>query len=476
MNFPRASRLCLLILLGFAVGTAVYAVVNDVQRSRIVHQLDYEEGNILNAAVRIDQGLTPYPDPHGWPVAINPYGPLPYYLTAIPVHFFGPSFAPARAVIIVAGVICALLAGLLVHQFTRSAVLATGFGCLFLSQRLVELWMPVLRVDFIGLALVLLALYVFARFPRWWVLAALLLAMAMFTKFSLLAAPCACFVLLLVQRQWKRAAQFAVVIALSVVALFGIAILVTHGAFAYDVFMTEGSPMDWLHLPGFYRLVFFSDPLLVLIGVAGLIWACWKRRFELPVLYAIFALLGSVTAAKVGSNMNHLIEFVAALCILAGWFVGQMVERGGGVALATSAASAVVGLWMVLLLPYAPGNRPVAGCTAIYNAAAQLPSDRILSEDVGLLVVEHKSVWVAGSFAYALLAESGKVPDTKLQQRIREKWFDYIILSADPQDASTRWSPQVRRLIGENYARLGEFGCRDASLVYAPVAEAAAKP
>ncbi len=474
MDLRRAIRLLTLVLLGLAAGGAIYAVVNDIQRSRIVHQLDYEEGNILNAAVRINHGLTPYPDPRGWPVVINPYGPIPYYLTAVPVHFAGPSFGPARAVVIIAGVICALLAGLLVRQFTGSALLGGAFGCLFLSQRLVELWMPVLRVDFVALALVLLGLYVFARFPRWWALAGVLLAIAIFTKFSFLAAPCACFMWFGLRTEWKRAIQFTAVVSVSIVALFGAAILATHGAFAYDVFMTEGSPMNWLQLPSFYRLVFVSDPLLLLMGLAAVVWAVSKRRFDLPVLYAIFAIMGSLTAAKVGSNMNHLIEFVVAFCILVGWFVGEWVKRTDMAGLGAAAIAVVISVW-VLMLPLPPSGRPVPQCMSIYRAVAELPSDRILSEDVGLLVVNHKSVWVAGSFAYALLAQSGKASDTELQKRIRDKWFDYIILAATPEYPSTRWSPEVRQLIAENYVAVGRFACRDATLVYVPIA-ASAKP
>src|SRR5579884_3740883 len=152
MNLNRASHLCLLVLLGCALGCGIYGVINHVQRSRIVHQLDYEEGNILNTAVLINHGRTPYPDPRGWPVVVNPYGPLPYYLTAIPVRIFGARFAPARMLIILAALTCALLVGLLVRHFTNSTLLGACMGAVFLAHRLTGAWMPVLRVDFIALA------------------------------------------------------------------------------------------------------------------------------------------------------------------------------------------------------------------------------------------------------------------------------------------------------------------------------------
>src|ERR1051326_5132224 len=72
-------------------------------------QYDYEEGNILNALLRITHGLTPYPDPHALPNIINPYGPAAYYLLAIPAKFFGLAFVYPRMMILGCTVAIALL-------------------------------------------------------------------------------------------------------------------------------------------------------------------------------------------------------------------------------------------------------------------------------------------------------------------------------------------------------------------------------
>ena len=80
-------------------------------------QLDYEEGSILNAGLRIVQGLTPYPDPHSWPVALNPYGPIPYLLVAALVKTFGVSFTAPRIAIVLCGVAVAALLLILLRHF-----------------------------------------------------------------------------------------------------------------------------------------------------------------------------------------------------------------------------------------------------------------------------------------------------------------------------------------------------------------------
>ena len=75
-------RCCGLILTCTGVIAGVLNVISVLSLAAMPYEMNYEEGNILNSAVRITQGLTPYPDPHSFPNVLSPYGPIPYYLTA----------------------------------------------------------------------------------------------------------------------------------------------------------------------------------------------------------------------------------------------------------------------------------------------------------------------------------------------------------------------------------------------------------
>ena len=61
----RLKWLCAIVLLGWALFALVYAA----NTARLPMQFDYEEGNILNAGLRITHGQTPYPQPSSWPSA-----------------------------------------------------------------------------------------------------------------------------------------------------------------------------------------------------------------------------------------------------------------------------------------------------------------------------------------------------------------------------------------------------------------------
>ncbi|MGZ5261328.1 MAG: hypothetical protein ACXWC0_27230, partial [Burkholderiales bacterium] len=50
----RIARLTLVLLLAVSLGCGLWALAVSYQRTLIPHSVDYEEGNVLNAAVRIN--------------------------------------------------------------------------------------------------------------------------------------------------------------------------------------------------------------------------------------------------------------------------------------------------------------------------------------------------------------------------------------------------------------------------------------
>jgi hypothetical protein len=365
-------------------------------------------------------------------------------------------------------IVCALLLGLIVHHLTRSSILAVTFAAIFLSQPLVQGWMAVLRVDFIALVFVLAGIYFFLRYPQRWMISVLVLSFAVFTKFSFLAGPAACFTFLMIQKEWRRALLFAAGIAATLLAFFGTAQLVTHGVFAFDVLFSHVDPLVWIQIPIFYYLTFLNNPFLFLIALAALVFALLHKSFSLPVLYWIFAIIGTASAVKSGSSMNHMIELMAATCILAATFLAPLLPNAGPKTVTASVLYVLVAGWMLLQVLSPPSTAPLPACLSYYRAIADSKSDRILSEDVGALVVNHKSVWVSNPFVYAQLAMAGKLSDAPLQQRVRDKWFDYIIVGDDPRQPSPRWSPQVQHLILDNYALIATTSCGNAVFILTP--------
>ena len=488
----RLPRIGLVALLATALACGLYTAFNAVQRARISHSLDYEEGNVLNAAVRINHGLTPYPDPQSWPVVLNPYGPIPYYLAAIPVHFAGPQLFGPRLIVVFATILCAIFLALIIWTETQSTMIAAAFGALFVSQTVVQFWMPILRVDLIGLAFELAGLWAFLRIDgapetasasllcrraeqgdtptgrgRFaLMIPAVLFTAAIFTKPTFIAAPAACLVYLLLRKRNRQALQFA----LSGIGFCGLAFVFmqvsTHSAFAFDVLKSHPDPIVWSHLKTFFRYLLFSNPLLVIVATIGLARILKQRDFSLPAIYSVFAtVLVTGTILKLGSNDNHLLEMVAALILLAAIATDRLARWNQ---VAGLAICALLAIWCVLQLPFTPVAEPISGCRDAYTLIAQQPTDRILAEDTAALVISGKSVWVSNPYLYAQLANAGKLSDAQLQQRVNSRWFDLIILENEFSWPSERWSPAVRVAISRNYHLATRFPCKQCRFFYVP--------
>ena len=90
----------LVLVSGLAVVGLTLRLLMACHAAAFPYQLDYEEGNILNAANRIVHAETPYPEPGSFPYILNPYGPIGYVLTALAVKALGLSLYGPRLLVV----------------------------------------------------------------------------------------------------------------------------------------------------------------------------------------------------------------------------------------------------------------------------------------------------------------------------------------------------------------------------------------
>src|SRR5262249_4126870 len=179
------------VLAGAMAVLALVSLLTAVKYARCPVQYDYEEGNLLNAAVLVASGQTPYPDPHSWPLVLNPYGPLPYLATGAIIKTLGVSLTGPRLLGIGCASVVAVLIGFLLRRHPSSWPLSVIFASLFLVTPLVRYWLPIWRVDWLALALSLAGLALFTCCPMHWVAVSLVLVSSLFVKYTFLASPAA---------------------------------------------------------------------------------------------------------------------------------------------------------------------------------------------------------------------------------------------------------------------------------------------
>jgi hypothetical protein len=471
-------------------------------------QFDYEEGNILNALSRIVHGLSPYPDPHGFPNILNPYGPVAYYLLAIPVKLFGLSFADARLVIVASVLAICIFIALLVVKMTRSPLTGLAFGFMYGAFGLVRDWSAILRVDFLALALTTAGIYFFSRTPAsdinndnaknpftrqannraqpappatpavmnsW--LAAVLFTAAIFCKPNCIAGPAACVILLLLHRRSRKAFQFATItMSLCLVALITVW-AATHGTIATHLFFSHPDPFSWsAYTNRLAQLSWTFAPLLVL-ALVTFVPESARKNLSLPSVWLIVSTATAVTAGKLGSNWNHFLEWPIALCVCAGMGWAAMTRVQPRSLAATLSVLGTLWIGFMLLAQKQSKNFFVAvrDCPAAYEFVRSQPGDRILSENVGALILGDKKVWVSNLFVYSQLIERAGWKDAGMKQMIDTRAFDLIVASRNyPGNnaysilGADRFAPETLQSLADNYHAVASFQCKDAAFMFVP--------
>jgi hypothetical protein len=446
------------------------------QRIRLPFAVNFEEGNVLNAALRITRGGTPYPPVGNPPYVVSPYGPVFYYAAAPLVKWFGVNFTAPRLLVLASGILAALFLVLLLGRWTGSRRVAVAFGLLFLALPLVRGWIFVLRVDLFALALTLAGLYVFclSRRPVW---PALLFLAAIYAKITMLAAPVACWLYLLRAGERRRAWSLAGWMAAIGLAAFGALEYATHGWLAFHLFLTHPDP----YLLSRYARIILPYALLdvvLLIAAAALAVRDFRRRaLSLPLLYFLLASIATLTAGKIGSDANHLLEWQAAMCLAAGCGYQAMRARPRP---EPALALIPVGLTLVVLfaIPHSARLDPeMAGCADAYQFARQHPGP-LLSENPGAAVLSGKKVWLSNSFEYDGLGKAGRLDQQPLIRLVQQRFFSTILLSGKPTDlqrraADTRsleefWPASFAAAVAQNYHPAARFACAYANVAYEP--------
>jgi len=438
-------------------------------------QADYEEGNILNALTRILAGGTPWPDPKMLPNVMNPYGPVAYYLLVLPVKFFGLALVYPRLMILGCALLVAGVLGLELRRRTGSIVLGAAFGLVYLTIPNIQNWAWLLRVDFLGIAFTFAGLIVFSRrIDRDDVrvlVPALLFAAALLVKTTLVAAPAACFAVLLTRRRFREAARLAGITAAAAALVIGVFAAITGGAFVTDVFLAHPDPYSGRRFLGeLARMIRESWPLAILASVAVGDDAA-RRRLSPPVAWLLIATATTFTAGALGSNDNHFLEWNTALCLASGLGLSRLVRlrpRAIGLAAATvSAAAMALVLWRPREIRRGEGQ---AGCVRAYDWVRTQAGPNLLSENIGALVLGGKRLWLSNPFAFTQMVEHAGWSDAELVRMVREKRFDAVIVRSEHLMSKhyRRFPPNVLRAIDEYYEPTPGFQCLDMTVVFKP--------
>ncbi len=349
------------IILGAAlilmVAHAIIYVVFAINLAQFPFDYDQGEGFELHDTVLLSEGQWPYRDNAVYPFYASNYPPL-YHVLLIPfVWLFGPQYWYGRLAGFAATLITAAAIGYAVQRATRQRVIAALAGLAFLASNYVYHTSPLFRqhatmVMFETLAIVAAGLMFGrvrgpdeARFTsppspspssrrggsepldrRALIIALIALMAAGFTK-QLAVATVGAFFAYFFVRAPRRALGYAIGFAV-VAGLIFLAINVSTGGQWWLNIITANVN---LYIPSQFtdlaqQFVGLHGALLILAGLYTL-YELYFARLSIYTIWFAFAAIDAVLAGKWGAGDSYFTTLIAAMCILAGLFVGHLVAR-----------------------------------------------------------------------------------------------------------------------------------------------------
>ncbi len=467
-SFRQAERFLIAALALALLSTAWIAA----QRIPFPYQLDYGEGTVLYGAERLARGQALYPPVGDLPVALNPYGPSGFYLFALPGTWFGTQFAAPRLLVLLCGVGVACWLVLMIHQQTRDWKLSLLFGLLFLAVPLLRTgWLYFARMDLPGLLLQTAGLWMVFRWPRKWLLAVPVLVLAVTFKLSLLAAPLACIAWFALRREWPAAAGITVSIAGLLGAAYWWAQQATAGTFVQHLLYAHAGSLRPRLLGALFLPAFAAYAPLLVLGAYRLVEAWKERSVNLLDLYFLASSLLLVTAAKPGSAHNHFLGWFSALCLIAALGYSG-VRRQATAAPALALIPAALAFFLVFNVDIRPLPRESRDCAEANSYLQRHPGSRILSENVGALLVSGRPVWLSDPSGYTLMVHWKDWSDRELVEKASHRFFDLIVMSETAPRMSARphsvWPRRFLAEVERNYQPSQTFVCNNTAVFYEP--------
>ncbi|MFH1676278.1 MAG: glycosyltransferase family 39 protein [bacterium] len=450
-----------------------------VQVYGIPYGIDFGEGYLADASLKIITGHNPYHPIQNPPWIVCSYPPLYPIINGILMFVFGPNLLPGR---FIATASFLGILGLTILIFRKLGVGSTiaiiSAGLLFAFPWPVR-WAQVVRVDTLGIALALGGIYIWLRSEKKSdaILSAILFACAVFTKQSLLSAPIAVLIYAFLSRD-RRKFIFILLFVAFVGVTYGISGILTGGGIFLHLFKYTANEYFLLRFTSGLGAYIKSTWILQVIALISFFMpgalAGYRRIF---IAYYILAHLTLVTYGFEGSDTNYFIEPLIASIFLAGFAFDSLsriphkLQSAKGLPKPENIAPILL-IALIIVSGFINsndfrvhrinGDRLQSGL-GLLRLATSAPGD-ILCEDASFTLLAGKKV-IFQPYIMSLLYKKGKWDQSEFVQSIRDKKYSLIMLRVNlntpknTENASLgyeaagfdRWTDEMEDAVRENY-------------------------
>ena len=430
---PALSVLCALALAAVLLHAVARFAAKVFLYLRSPYSRDYGEGCILAMVQLLDERGTYFMDLHDYPYVHLNYPPVFPVLVWPFQRWLGPTLWVPRLLssLSTLGIVAA------VYRIARALGHARGWAAalagLALCPWFVQTWGPLARVDMLAIALSAAGLLAFLRGARLGIVFALFW-LAFFTKQNALLAPAAVLISMGGAGPPRRFAAALAGFVVPLAGMFGLLVLATHGeAYHHLVTYTAAAGFEWSRLgEGYGTLARIAWPalLVVVLLLARQPRGLFRGRAAPIFLYWLLTLASLVTIAKEGAVQNYYVEpWIATVLALAA-ALPLLPPRAAWLRMAVLLLAAAVAHytdnWAHLLPRAITYPEKDAGFRRLWEVVRETEGP-ILSENLAVLVLNHKPVWVE-PFGFLTLSRAGLLRTRPVVRDCENGVFEVVVV------------------------------------------------
>jgi hypothetical protein len=415
------------------------------------YSLDFGEGILLAFSDMLVHGQNIYPPITDYPYIVCNYHPLFPFLAGLPFIFSNPGLWTGRLISLLAAIGCMILTGKITTKVSGKSELGWLSALLPLCLSYPYNWAFVYRVDYLGVFLSLLGLYLY-MFPRrkggiWW--AILPFTLAFLTKISFILAPLACLIDIF-RRKDRESLRFTIVLIFACVIPYLIINFVTNFGMYRDtiIYTANAFHLDRV-LDGYREILEYTLPLWLAMIIGA---AFGKGKFRFLILtYIILLFISLVTYGAEGSDSNYFLELIFALSIGAIIWLPSPEENGSEKINLFFNYRWLIGILIIFFFiqgrifdsdQFGHGRnlKKMSVSQEIIDKYVSNEQGKIISEDVTFLAKNRKPM-IFQPYIMSLLARKGKWDQTRFVDDLRNARFSLIILRFDVNDPNNTDKP-----------------------------------
>lgn len=450
----------ILFLLGLIV-YFIFFVYNAYASMMYPYHITYADGIGLDRIQKLSQGINVYHELSAYPYVPCQYPLVAWLLLTGLAKVFGTSLAIGRVYSFITSILVGVLIYKIVKTQTKDKYISIVSSLIFFASPFTYLQASVfgdimatgIIFSLIGVCLVLKyqnSKMIFFCIPFF--------LLAGYTKQVFIAAPIASVIYLLFKNK-RLSLQIGSLYVIFGTSIFLLINYLTNGQFYFHVVSSnQAYPFSLFTL--IYHLVLTIQTHLVLFALATAfaMYLIYKRENNIFVIYLIILIPMMITLGKAGSSpISYMLETIAISCILFGSFFSRVIQCKKDKILPV-----LVGLLLILQLVtfvHAPhvidnmymrsttpteNNKNVTQEVSLYINNA---SGKMLSEDMGILVINNKELLVDIA-AITHLHREGISMQGEIVSDINNRNFSLILLRFDVNTTNHYHSVTDEMLVG----------------------------